>query len=78
MPDGWQPRDHERGKAAELGLNCDREAERFRDHHAAKGSVMADWDAAFRTWLGNAQRFQGGNGAAAPSSAAAIRPTTLL
>jgi hypothetical protein len=25
----------------------------FRDHHASKGSLMADWDAAWRTWWGN-------------------------
>lgn len=70
MPDGWQPRDHERNKAGEMGLNCDREAERFRDHHTARGSVFADWDAAFRTWLGNALRFQGSSRAPAfsPSS----------
>lgn len=31
--------------------------QRFRDHHTAKGSRMADWDATWRTWYGNALEF---------------------
>jgi hypothetical protein len=35
--------------------------EAFRDHHAARGTTFADWDAAFRTWIRNdTERF--GNG----------------
>lgn len=34
------------------------EVEAFRAHHAAHGSRMADWGAAWRTWYGNAVRFQ--------------------
>lgn len=30
---------------------------RFCDHHRAKGSVMADWRAAWRTWCSNALKF---------------------
>lgn len=33
------------------------EADKFRDHHGAKGSRFSDWDAAFRTWLRNARKF---------------------
>jgi hypothetical protein len=42
----------------------ERELEKFRDHHTAKGSVMEDWQAAFRTWLRNADewRYRNGNG----------------
>lgn len=29
------------------------EAQKFRDHHLSKGSTMADWPAAWRTWWGN-------------------------
>lgn len=32
--------------------------QKFRDHHRAKGSLMADWSAAWRTWLGNMAAFQ--------------------
>lgn len=33
------------------------EAEAFRDHHRSRGSRMADWPAAWRTWYGNALKF---------------------
>lgn len=35
----------------------DAEADEFRDKALAKGTMHADWDAAFRTWLRNARRF---------------------
>jgi hypothetical protein len=53
----WSPRAEERARALESGLNCDEQEHAFRDHHTAKGSSMADWDAAFRTWLRNAVKF---------------------
>ena len=34
------------------------ELEKFADHHKAKGSKFADWDAAFRTWCRNAEKFR--------------------
>jgi hypothetical protein len=44
----------------------DHEVAKFTDYHTSKGSKFKDWQAAFRTWIGNAQphRFQqeGGNG----------------
>lgn len=57
MPADWQPNAAAAAKARELELDVAAQAEHFRDHHAAKGSTFADWDAAFRTWLGNALRF---------------------
>lgn len=33
------------------------EIEAFKDYHLAHGSLMADWEAAFRTWLRNCGRF---------------------
>lgn len=30
---------------------------RFADHHTAKGSMMVDWQAAWRTWCGNYRSF---------------------
>lgn len=47
----WKPNDQHRKKAKELGVNCDREAERMRDWAAAKGEKAKDWDARFRLWL---------------------------
>lgn len=33
------------------------EVEAFRNHHRGKGDRMADWSAAWRTWRGNALKF---------------------
>ncbi len=61
--------------AVDLGVPADcvnREAEQFIDHHAAKGSSMADWTAAWRTWCRNAKRFatQGFGACPRPSQSA--------
>ena len=39
-------------------LRIDDELEKFADHHKAKGSKFADWNAAFRTWCRNAEKFR--------------------
>ena len=31
--------------------------QKFKDHHIAHGTLMANWEAAFRTWLNNAVGF---------------------
>lgn len=62
LPEGWAPGPRELSKARDLGVDGQREAEHFRDHHKSKGSLFVDWDAAFRTWLGNAQRFAANRG----------------
>jgi hypothetical protein len=67
LPDGWSPRQHERDKAKGAGLDADREAERFRNNALAKAHTYADWDAAFRTWIGNAPEFNAGRGPARPA-----------
>ena len=58
LPEDWRPTDRHASFAAENRLDTDAEAEQFRDHHTAKGSLMLDWDAAFRTWLRNAVKFR--------------------
>ena len=58
LPPDWRPNEGHQSRAKASGLNVELEAEAFRDHHTAKGSVMLDWDAAFRTWLRNAVKFQ--------------------
>lgn len=57
IPADWQPREQERQSARDKGLDCDAEAEHFRDFHTAKGEPHLDWDACFRTWLRNAVKF---------------------
>ena len=46
-------------KVEQANLSLAIELNRFRDYHTAKGSVMADWQAAWRTWVGNAVKFRG-------------------
>lgn len=60
LPAGWTPRPQERESARAAGMDPDDAAAHFRDHHTAKASTFADWDAAFRTWLRMAPRFANG------------------
>lgn len=61
LPDDFMP--NEAGEGAAAGLALEVELEQFKNHHKAKGSLMLDWQAAWRTWCGNARRF-GARGAA--------------
>lgn len=36
----------------------EKELEAFRDHHKSKGTLSADWDASFRSWLRKALQFE--------------------
>ena len=54
------PTDAHRTKASELNLDCDLEAEKFSEHHMARGTVMLDWNRAFFTWLRKAPEFRRG------------------
>jgi uncharacterized protein YdaU (DUF1376 family) len=44
--------------AGKLEIDFETEQRRFIDHYLAKGEARADWQASFRTWLGNASRFR--------------------
>ncbi len=46
--------------AEKAGLNGQFKPEwdKFVNYHVAKGSLMADWHAAWRTWCGNVQQYQ--------------------
>lgn len=55
LPDGFEP--NEAGLQAADGLVVATEMAAFRNHHAAKGTLMVDWQAAWRTWVGNARKF---------------------
>ncbi len=54
-------------------VDIDAETEQFADHHRAKGSVMKDWKAAWRTWIRNAARFASQRAPTRPGG----RPSTL-
>lgn len=48
-----------RAQALERAADCDADAafEQFRAHHQANGSKFKSWPAAWRTWIGNFERF---------------------
>ena len=50
IPDGWHPNADGQALAASRGLDLGETLARFTDHHRAKGSLMADWNAAWGTW----------------------------
>jgi uncharacterized protein YdaU (DUF1376 family) len=55
-----QPNERNRAYSESLGMPADSfrsEWQGFRSHHRAKGSVMADWDAAWETWARNWTKF---------------------
>jgi hypothetical protein len=53
-----QPTDQDCAVAAHLPRETfRREWQKFRDHHIAKGSLMADWRASWRTWVANIEQF---------------------
>ena len=53
----WEPSPEDRAWVQFTYVATERQiaeqAERFRDYHQGKGSLMADWAAAWRTWWGN-------------------------
>lgn len=62
LPQGWVPNERNISDAQDKGFSAkdiEDEADRFRNHHAAKGSRFRDWNAAWRTWIGNAVKFRG-------------------
>lgn len=58
LPADWEPIDSHRSKASELALNCEHEAEQFRNGALANGRRYVDWDAAFHNWLGTAAKWR--------------------
>jgi hypothetical protein len=64
LPQGWEPlltpaaqRTVDGWPPGKLG----REVAAFRDHAADKGRKSRDWQAAFRKWIENADKWMGGN-----------------
>jgi hypothetical protein len=72
IPVEWAPRSDELALARELGVDPAKEHASFRDHHTAKGSRFVDWNAAFRTWLRNAVKFNRGGSARGSSGSASF------
>lgn len=63
LPPDWVPSDRNLEDARARNFTDQEirnEADRFRDYHLAKGTAFRDWDAGWRTWLGNASKFGAG------------------
>lgn len=61
----WQPDDTDFRYAEGRGHGprwIAEQAERFRDHHVARATTCADWHAAWRTWVRNAEDFAARDG----------------
>ncbi len=59
IPDNWQPNLTHRAKAKALGLkDLDAAADAFRNHALTQGRVVANWDAAFASWLASPKTVQ--------------------
>ena len=58
IPAEFYPDETGISKAEERGVSVAVELQKFTDYHKGKGSVMADWQAAWRTWLGNVKQGQ--------------------
>lgn len=67
IPENWVPSDRNIADALSKNLSqqqIQNEGEKFRDHHTARGTTFKNWDAAWRTWVGNSLKFAAGRGSA--------------
>ena len=62
LPDHWR----DECIAKHRMLNPEVEFQKFRDHHLARGSLMKDWMAAWRTWLRRGDEYRLKNNPAKP------------
>jgi hypothetical protein len=63
IPKSYPMTNRHKEYAAERGIangHAELIFENFRNHHAAKGTLMLDWEAAWRTWVGNEIKFNAG------------------
>ncbi|MBQ0803127.1 MAG: helix-turn-helix domain-containing protein [Sulfitobacter litoralis] len=61
IPSDWVPNDENISHAISKNLTHEEiqnEADQFRDYHLAKGTRFKDWNAGWRTWVGNSIKFR--------------------
>ena len=51
IPADWKPSEEHHALADRLGIDCDIEADKFRDRALDSGARSADWNAKYRNWL---------------------------
>lgn len=57
LPSDWIPSESATKYATENNIDIQHEVMQFRNHAAANDRRQRNWDAAFRTWLGNAKKW---------------------
>lgn len=60
LPPDWVPSDKNISDAFDRNFTEEEiheQAGAFRDYHLARGTTFKDWDAGWRTWLGNVRKF---------------------
>ena len=60
IPDNWAPNDVNIDHANSKQFTDEEirnEADKFRDHHLAKGTASKDWNASWRTWIANSIKY---------------------
>lgn len=65
LPSDWEPSPKNISDADAAGLTwqeINHEAHKFADHHRSRGNLMADWDAAWRTWIRKSMEFKAQRG----------------
>lgn len=58
LPEDFAPNETGRRLCEQAAFNVEEEAQKFKNHHAAQGTLMADWQAGFRTWIDKAKGFR--------------------
>jgi hypothetical protein len=89
LPDDWSPDERDRGYAVSSGFDAPATAKLgcgFANYHRSRGNLMADWHAAWRTWIDNEVKYAGGrngngssqNRADTPAGRASSREADIL
>lgn len=71
LPENWVPNETNVRDAKNRGFTdqeIEHEADKFRNHHLARGTTFKNWDAGWRTWLGKAVEFRNRRVADGPKS----------
>lgn len=55
LPPMFKPNEEHIAMAREKGVSIETELLNFKDYHTARGTVLLDWNSAFRVWIRNAR-----------------------
>jgi hypothetical protein len=69
LPDAWSPDERDIEHAKQAGFVHEKiheMASAFANHHRAKATLSADWNASWRTWCSNEIKFNGGRNGYGP------------